>query len=93
MPSPQPVLAPAGPHQYHLEFVLSPEHTPADLAAQAARFKHVPEAVTARDEPIVDPSPPGERPEVKATFYYQATPGTAFATRRATSWATCRICS
>lgn len=44
-----------------------------------ARFKYVPEAVSARDGAYEDASgrPPGP-PEPQATFYYQSTPGTAY---------------
>lgn len=43
-----------------------------------AHIKYVAEAVSARDAQPTDPSPAPEPKEVLATFYYQATPGTAY---------------
>lgn len=43
-----------------------------------ARFKYVPEAISARDTMYDDPSPPPEPHEILATFYHQATPGTTY---------------
>lgn len=48
------------------------------LHQAGGRFKYVPEAASARDESYVDASVPPTPTRLDATFYYQATPGTAY---------------
>ncbi len=48
------------------------------MSDQGARFKYVPEAITARDGDYEDPSPLPEPHELLATFYHQSTPGTTY---------------
>lgn len=45
---------------------------------QGSHLKYVSEAVSARDNQTLDPSPVPAPKDVLATFYYQATPGTAY---------------